>query len=219
MESRLQLGDMGVFRCEPSGPPKAGLVLLQEIFGVNAHIREVARRWAGFGYDVAAPSLFDPVERDFEIGYTREEAARAYPIIEKLTWEGALREVQATIDFLRAENDRVHVMGYCYGGSLAFLAATRLHGLDKAVSYYGRKIAVSPDDRAEKAHVPVVFHFGRHDAHIPMEDVEKLRAAQAPAPVYVYDAGHGFNCSHRADYDEASARLAEQRTLAFFEDV
>lgn len=213
MESRLQLGDFGVFRSEPASRPTAGLVVLQEIFGVNSHIRDVCRRWAALGFDGLAPALFDPIERDVELGYTAEDKMKGVALMKSASLEKTLEGVQLAIDFLRTEHKRVFVVGYCWGGTLAFLASTRLRGLDGAVAYYGRLIA---DHAEEKPRVPVQFHYGRKDPSIPPENIEKVRSHQAGSDIFLYDAGHGFNCDQRADYDGPSAKLAEQRALAFF---
>lgn len=212
MESRLQLGDFGLFRCEPAVTPKAGIVVVQEIFGLNSHIRDVCRRWASFGYDVAAPALFDPIEKNVELGYDAESKAKGVELMKRSGLERPLEGVQRAIDFLAHENQRVFVIGYCWGGTLAFLAAARLRGVEKAVAYYGRLIV---DHAQEKPKKPVLYHYGKFDPSIPPENVEKVRAARPEGEIFVYEAGHGFNCDQRADYDEKAARLAEERTLAF----
>lgn len=211
--TNVQLGDFGVFHVKPSSP-RAGLVVLQEIFGVNEHVRSVARHWAELGFETAAPALFDPVEKGVELGYGADAVATGRALMEKLGWEKALEGVAKSAEFLHGQgHDKVFVIGYCWGGSVAFRAATRLRGLTAASCYYGRHIHAF---RHEKTLIPTIFHYGSQDPSIPMSDVEDVRAAQPGNPVYVYDAGHGFNRDVGDHYDAAAAALAERRTLELF---
>lgn len=209
----------GVYEALPEGQPKGGVVVVQEIFGVNAHIREVAEGYAAAGYAALAPALFDRVERDVELGYDAEGMGRGRDIaFGSLAREDALRDIQATVEEA-AKYGRVGVVGYCYGGLMAYLAACQVDGIACASAYYGGGIAAEFDraDGARAPKCPLILHFGELDAHIPMTDVDKIRQALSDVPVHVYDADHGFNCDHRASHHAASAALARQRTIALLE--
>jgi carboxymethylenebutenolidase len=196
----------------PDGKPRGGVVVIQEIFGVNAHIRSVADRFASHGYAALAPALFDPVEADVELDYTPEGIARGREFVTAIGFDGALDSVDAAARFLRAKNPPIAAIGYCWGGSLAFLANTRL-GLP-AVSYYGARTIPFVNERAQAA---LLFHFGERDGSIPPADIATIRAAHPQADVHVWPAGHGFNCDQRADYDAASAEKALAVTLEFLQ--
>jgi carboxymethylenebutenolidase len=202
------------YRAEPVGTPKGGLVVLQEIFGVNAHIRSVADRFAAEGYLVIAPALFDRVEAGVELGYT-DDFPRAISLVQSVDHDKTLLDVAAAVD-AASEGGKVGVVGYCWGGSLAYAAACFTPGVSSAVGYYGGNIVSSLGARPK---VPLMLHFGEHDDHIPMSDVETIKAALPDVPVYTYDAGHGFNCDVRASFDAASAAQALERTLAFLSDT
>ncbi len=196
----------------PSGEPFAGLVVIQEIFGVNAHIRSVADGYARDGFFAVAPALFDRIQPSIELDYQGEDMQKAMSLIPRLNMEKALADVAACIDFAASSTGKkVGVVGFCWGGSLAWLAATRLHPA-VAVGYYGGQIG---NYATETLSAPAMLHFGRQDTHIPPEVVEKVRAAHPEVEIYWYDAGHGFNCDARASHDAAAAREARQRTLAF----
>ncbi|MFW6093907.1 MAG: dienelactone hydrolase family protein [Pseudomonadota bacterium] len=204
---------LGAYRAQPDGEPKGAVVVIQEIFGVNAHIREVADGFAKEGYVAIAPQIFDRVERDLELGYEEADMGRGIEIaFRALDHELALQDIEAAVD-AAALHGRVGVVGYCFGGLLAWRAACDVPGLSAAVSYYGGGVAGEAERRPR---CPVMMHFGERDAHIPMSDVEKIRAAQPDAAIFVYPADHGFNCDHRASHDPRSARLALERTLDFF---
>ncbi len=204
---------LGAYRAAPAGEPNGAVVVIQEIFGVNDHIRAVADGYAEAGYVALAPQIFDRVERDVELGYGEADLARGIEIaFQKLDHGLALQDLQAAVE-TAAVSGRVGVVGYCFGGLLAWRAACDLSGLAAAVSYYGGGVAREADRRPR---CPVMMHFGEKDAHIPLSDVEAVRAAQPDAQIFVYPADHGFNCDHRASYDAESARLARERTLAFF---
>lgn len=204
------------YRADPAGKPRGGLVIGQEIFGVNEHIRSVADRFAQAGYLAIAPGLFDRVEPNVQLGYTGEDANRGKTIKQQLTLDNALKDVQAAIA-VAAEAGKVGIVGYCWGGTLAWASAARLDGLSVAVAYYGGEIATVLLN--EKPRIPTLAHFGELDSNIPQTDVEKIRAAHPQVPVHVYPgAGHGFNCSMRGSYHEASANLALERTLAFLNE-
>jgi carboxymethylenebutenolidase len=203
---------IGAYRSAPADEPKGGMVVLQEIFGVNHHIRAVADRYAAAGYLAIAPALFDRVEPGVELGYGQADRPRAMEIRGKTKLEETLADIEAAIA-LAGAGGRVGVVGYCWGGTLAWAAATRLSGISAAVGYYGGGIAGMLD---EQPRAPVMLHFGERDKHIPLSDVEKIRAAHPEIPVFVYPADHGFNCDERESYDAASAKEAQARTFAFF---
>jgi carboxymethylenebutenolidase len=218
MGNRIQLRSqdgfaLGAYRAEPDGTPRGAVVVIQEIFGVNDHIREVADGYARDGYVAIAPQIFDRVERDVELGYQEADLGRGVEIaFQKLDHKLALQDLQAAVD-AAAAHGKVGVVGYCFGGLLTWRAACELSGIDAAVAYYGGGI-VREADRQPRC--PVVMHFGEKDAHIPMKDVDTIKAAQRDVRIFVYPADHGFNCDHRASYDAESADLARQRTLEFF---
>ena len=203
----------GVYEALPTGEPRGAVVVVQEIFGVNAHIREVADGFAADGYAALAPALFDRIERDVELGYDDDGVRRGRALaFNDEGRENTLRDLQASVEEA-GKYGEVGMVGYCYGGLMTWLAACELDGIAGASAYYGGGIAGALE-RAPKC--PLIMHFGALDAHIPLADVEKIKAAVPDVPVYVYDADHGFNCDHRASHDAAAAALARQRTLAFF---
>lgn len=202
---------IGAYRAEPPGTARGGIVVLQEIFGVNAHIRAVADRFANLGYLAVAPALFDRVKPGMELGYTGEDIKVGGSTQKQTKPEDTLQDVQAAIHEAAAAG-KVGVVGYCWGGTLAYAAAARLSGVTAAVGYYGGGIASQLET---KPRVPVLLHFGENDAHIPLSDVDTIRAALPDVPIYTYPAGHGFNCDQRGSFDKASADLASSRTLEF----
>lgn len=210
----LEAGDghrLSGYQADPVMEPKGALVVIQEIFGVNSHIRAVADGFASDGYIALAPALFDRVGPGIELGYTPEDVETGREIRAKIDHDDAVRDMEAAVKALSGH--RVGVVGYCWGGSLAWNAATRLDGVNAAVGYYGGMI---PDMAGEKPKHPVMLHFGETDQSIPMDGVRKVMAAHPDVPVHVYPAGHGFNCDQRGSYDAGSATLARQRTLEFF---
>ncbi len=206
--------DMAAYRADPSGPARGGLVIVQEIFGVNAHIRSVADGYAADGYVAIAPALFDRIERGVELGYEEDGRTRGRAIRADIAWDDAVKDVAAAVAALSGM--KVGVVGYCWGGSLAWLAATRIAGISASVGYYGGQIK---DFRDETPKCPVMLHFGTEDASIPMDAVEAINAAQPDIPIHIYQgAGHGFNCDHRGSYHAEAAATARQRTLAFLRE-
>lgn len=206
--------EFGAYRAEPAGAPRGAVVVLQEIFGVNSHIRAVADVYAAEGYLALAPQIFDRVAPDIELGYGQEDLGRGVELaFQKLDHEATLADIGATVDAAGASGLRVGVVGYCFGGLLAWRAACGLDGVAAAVCYYGGGIARERDRRAR---CPVMMHFGERDAHIPLEDVDSIRAAQPDARIFVYPADHGFNCDQRDSFDAPSADQARARTLEFF---
>lgn len=198
---------------QPAGRPKGGVVVIQEIFGVNDHIRTVCDRFAVQGYTAIAPAIFDRVEPNFQSGYSPEEVAVARKFVANPDFAAFLRDTQAAIDAVKPIGP-VGVIGFCLGGSIAFLAATRLHGITAAIGYYGGAVARFADETPK---VPTLLHYGEKDQGIPLSDVEAVRAKRPEVEIFVYPgAQHGFNCDQRASYDKPSADLARQRSLAFF---
>jgi carboxymethylenebutenolidase len=194
----------------PAGTARGAILVLQEIFGVNAHIRAVADGFAAAGYVAIAPSLFDRVKRGVELGYTPADVELGRGYVAQLKEEQLLRDMLASLNVVKHAGP-VAAIGYCWGGSLAYLAACELP-VRCAVSYYGTRTVQLLD---RKPRVPVQYHFGAKDKTIPPENIEKIRAADPRGEFHVYDADHGFNCDHRAAYDAAAAQLARERTLAF----
>jgi carboxymethylenebutenolidase len=205
---------LGVYRAEPSGRTRGGLVIAQEIFGVNSHIRAICDGFAEDGYLAVAPALFDRVERGVELGYQTDDIARGRKLREPISLEQALLDVEAAKGELAAAG-KVGVVGYCWGGSIAWVAATRSDGFAATVGYYGGSV---PDLANEQPTCPVLMHVGEQDQSIPIGGVEKVRAAHPDLPVYLYPAGHGLNCDHRGSYHAESARRARERTLAFLHE-
>lgn len=206
-------GPVRAWLARPDAPPQSAVVVVQEIFGVNAHIRAVADRFAAAGFTAMAPSLFDPVQPEVELHYDAEGVARGRDYAASLGFERALHIVSAASRWLHESGHRVAAVGFCWGGTVAMLANTRLHM--PSVTYYGGR---SVPFLGEPARAPMLFHFGAHDPLIPPEDVDKHRLHHPEAAIHVYPAGHGFNCDQRADYDADSATLAWERTLAFLRE-
>lgn len=207
-------GDIGAWRADPQGAPRGGLVVVQEIFGVNAHMRSVADRFAAAGYAALAPALFDPVETGVELGYDQDGFAKGRELVNALGLDRAVDIVSAAGKLLQNEGLKVGVVGYCWGGTVAFLSNTRL-GLP-AVSYYGARTVPFLD---ETLRAPMMFHFGEKDGSITQSDIAAHREKQPEASVHVYPAGHAFNRDVDTHaYHAESAALALERTLAFFEE-
>ncbi len=203
--------ELGIYRAEPAGAPRGALVIAQEIFGVNSHIRAVCDDYAGQGYLAVAPALFDRVERDVELSYTSDDIARGRALREPVSLDDALADIDVAAKEVAAAG-RIGVVGYCWGGTLAWVAATRSKTFAAAVGYYGGGVAGLAE---EQPNCPVQLHFGDQDQSIPMDDVRRLQKAHPEIPIFIYPAGHGFNCDQRQSYHADSARLARERTLAF----
>lgn len=199
------------YLAEPDDQPKGALVVIQEIFGVNSHIRSVADGFAQDGYLALAPAMFDRIGPGIELGYTPDDIEKGREIRAKIDHDDAVRDMNAAVKALSGQ--RIGVVGYCWGGSLAWNAATRLDGVSAAVGYYGGMV---PDMADEQPRCPVMLHFGENDQSIPMEGVNKVIAAHPDIPIHIYPAGHGFNCDQRGSFDAESAKLARERTIAFF---
>ena len=203
---------LDAYVAKPLGDPIAALVVIQEVFGVNAHIRSVADGYAKDGFFAVAPALFDRFERGVELKYEGEDMQKAMAFAKKLNMDDLLKDTTAAVAYARRQTGKkTGIIGYCLGGSIAWLAACRLK-IDAAVGYYGGQIA---QHVSEQPKCPVMLHFGKQDTHIPQEAVAKIQAAHPEVQIYLYDAGHGFDCDMRASYDAASAKVARERSLPF----
>jgi carboxymethylenebutenolidase len=203
---------LSAYRATSAGTPRGALVIVQEIFGVNSHIKRVCDGFAADGYVALAPALFDRVEPGYATGYTQDDVERGRNVRQKLGWDVMMIDVRAAVEELKKTGLEVGVVGYCMGGSVAWLAATRVPGVAAAVGYYGGAVA---EFATETPRCPVLLHVGETDASIPREHWDTIRAAQPTVPMHVYPAGHGFNCDERGSYHEPSARLARERTIDF----
>lgn len=202
--------EVSAYHAKPTDARRGGLLLIQEIFGITDHIRELADAFAEDGYETIAPAFYDRLEPGFAADYSQEAIANGVDYSQKTPWDQVAGDAQGAIDLL---SPPVFVTGFCWGGAATWLAACRCDGLSAAAAFYGRRITELND---ETPTVPTILHFGKTDASIPMERVEEIRAAHPDVPIYLYDAGHGFVSDRRADYDADSARLARLRTLAHF---
>ncbi len=210
---RLEATDghkLNAYLARPSGSTLAGLVVAQEIFGVNSHIRAVVDGFAERGYLTIAPALFDRKERDVELAYEGEDLAKGRALRSEIPWDAVMLDMAAAIDAVN-EAGKVGTVGYCWGGSVAWLTACRLP-VAAAVGYYGGQIY---EHRHETPNCLTLLHFGEHDAMIPMDQVEEIRRLHPEVQVRSYPADHGFNCDHRDSYHEESAALALERSLDF----
>ena len=208
---------LAAYRADPpgtgatAGKPRGGLVVIQEIFGVNRHIKQVADGYAADGYVAIAPAMFDRVRKNVDLGYTPDDIAKGRDIRTKVTTDMAMKDVQAAVKEA-AEAGKVGIVGYCWGGFVTWMAATNVSGLSCAVPYYGGGIL---DNANLEPKVPVMGHFGDKDQHIPVDGVRKLAEKHKKQQIFIYEADHGFNCDHRGSYNAPAAKLARERTLAF----
>ncbi|MBR0898359.1 dienelactone hydrolase family protein [Bradyrhizobium tropiciagri] len=213
---RLKAADgfeLGAYRADPTSALKGAVVVIQEIFGVNHHIRSVCDRLAKEGYVAIAPSIFDRITPNFQSGYSPDEVAEARKFVANPDFAAMLRDSQAAIDAVKSAGP-VGIIGFCLGGSIAYAAATKLSGLSAAIGYYGGAIIRFADD---KPAVPTQLHFGEKDAGIPLSDVETIKSKRPEVEVFIYPgAQHGFHCDERASYDKASADIAWPRSMEFF---
>jgi carboxymethylenebutenolidase len=209
---RLRAADgheLEVYVAEPDGPARAGLVVVQEIFGITEHIKRVADGYAAEGFRAIAPAMFDRIEPGIVLDYTDVPAGRAY--MQRLKWPDTLADIDAAVAAVRGHG-RVGVVGFCWGGSVAHAAAARLD-IDAAVAYYGGQIARMLD---QQPRCPIMYHFGEQDHAIPMSDVRQIGETVRGAIVHVYPgAGHGFSCEDRQSFEPAAAKLARQRSVEF----
>ncbi len=213
----LTAGDghtLDAYKATPQDAPRGGLIVVQEIFGVNHHIRAVADGYAADGYVALAPAMFDRTERGVELGYDQDGMAKGRGLMAGLDWDTAMLDVKAAAAEL-GDAGKVGLVGYCWGGSVAWVAGVRA-GLDCTIGYYGGKVI---DFVGEQPTCPVMLHVGDQDHGIPIDDVEKIKAAHPEVPVHRYaEAGHGFSCDERASYHAESAATARERTLAFLQE-
>ncbi|MCA9677640.1 MAG: dienelactone hydrolase family protein [Kofleriaceae bacterium] len=200
----------GAHQVAARGARRGSVVVIQEIFGVTEHIRERCDVFAGAGYDVLAPSLFDRIERGFLVPFDVHGVQRGRDAVEASPWPQVMSDVQTTIDALTPP---VSIVGFCYGGAVAWLAAARCTGLVGASAFYGRLINSLLDDAPQ---VPIILHYGARDPGIPPAAVDEVRARYPDLPVHLYEAGHGFCRQGSSDHDAASCALATDRTLALF---
>lgn len=210
IDSRHDGFKLAALSARASGETRGGVVVIQEIFGLTDHVADMCARFAAAGYDALAPGLYERIERGFhaetnEAGFAKGRAAAA-----SSPWEQVVGDVQAAIDALPAPR---FITGFCYGGAVSWVAAARCAGLSAASSFYGRMIV---DLLHETPKVPIMLHYGSHDPAIPPENVEAVRRAAPDAPLYMYDAGHGFCRKASPDYHEPSCALALRRTLDWF---
>lgn len=203
--------EFSAYKADANGVSQGGLVVVQEIFGVNEHIRSVCDRFAEKGFNCIAPALFDRIERNLELGYSADDVARGRELKTASPDAPALLDVTAALDALPAGGRGI--VGYCWGGYISWISATTLDGLDAAVCYYGGGIHTKAEEAPK---CPTMLHFGERDAHITPEHVQTVRENHPDLPILMYDADHGFNCDMRGSYDKASATLALDRTVDFF---
>ena len=202
------------WQASPAGEARGAVVIAPEIFGVNSHIRSVAEGYAADGYYALAPALFDRVQRDYDTGYTAEDVEAGKAIMEKVSIDAALADVKACVEHCKRAG-KVGLVGYCWGGTIAWVGAARLEGLACAVAYYGGGI---PDFADEQPECPVMFHFAEQDKRPTLAQAREIAAAHPEAIAHFYPAGHGFNCDQRGSYHAESARLARERALAFLRE-
>jgi len=201
------------YKADAEGTARGGVVVIQEIFGVNEHIRDVCDQFAEEGFAVIAPALFDRIEPGIELEYDEAGVARGRELKTESGWDGPLLDIKAAMEALPGD---IAVVGYCWGGSLAWLAATRLSGVACVSCYYGGQIH---EFREEHPRCPVMMHFGEKDDAIPLEHVEDIQEVQFEVPVFTYPAGHGFNCDKRGSHHAESAATAQTRTVELFHSI
>ena len=203
---------LGAWRADPEGEVRGGVVVIQEIFGVNAHIRDVCERFAALGYAAIAPALFDRIEPGYEAGYSPEEVERGRAFLADIDWDAFMRDTDAARAAL-ASTGKVGVVGFCLGGVVAFLVATRLDGVSCAVGYYGGRIDAFSQ---EVPRCPTQLHYDTEDSGIPMSNVETVQANRPDCDIHVHEgAGHGFNCDLRASFHPQAAASAWESTTAW----
>lgn len=201
------------YRAEPNGTPRGAVVVAPEIFGINSHIRGVADGYAADGFVAIAPALFDRVQRNYETGYSQEEIQAGIALMQQIDIAQAMMDVRAAVEHAKAAG-KVGIIGYCWGGTVAWVAASRVPGLACAVPYYGGGVANYIDEQPE---CPVMFHFGEQDTHPTPEQAKAVAAAHPQTEAHFYPAGHGFNCDQRGSFDAASSALARERTVQFLQ--
>lgn len=204
---------LAAYRAEPAGKARGAVVVIQEIFGVNKHIKSVADGYAADGYLVIAPSMFDRVKRGYDTGYSQPEIEAGVALMQKLDWKQSMQDAAAALEAAKAAG-KVGFVGYCWGGTVAWVAAARLSGLACAVPYYGGGM---PGFIGEKPKCPTLCHFGEEDKSPSLEQAKEIARAHPEITAHFYKgAGHGFNCDHRPSFNAEASKLARQRTLEFF---
>ena len=204
---------LSAYRADPAGSPRGALVVAQEIFGINSHIRSVCDGFAADGYLAIAPALFDRYQPGFEVGYSPEDIAKGRELKGRANIDAALNDVGAARDVAAAAG-KVGVVGYCWGGYVAWMAASRVAGFACAVPYYGGGMLEAVGEHPK---CPVIAHFGERDTGIPVDGVRKFAGAHPEIQVHIYAADHGFNCDQRGSYNAPAAKLARERTLSFLQ--
>jgi len=203
----------GAYRAEPAGKPKGGLIVVMEIFGVNSHIRKVTDEYAADGYLAIAPAMFDRAQRGLDVGYTPQDMEIARGLMQKINFADAIKDVEAAMQHI-ASAGKTSIVGFCWGGSVAWKSACNVRGLSCAIPYYGGAI---PSMIAEQPKCPVLCHWGETDQSISLADVDTIKQKRPDIEVHVYPAGHGFSCDARASYHEPSHKQALERTLAWLQ--
>ena len=207
---------LAAYRADPTGAnaakPRGAIVVIQEIFGVNSHIKSVADGYAADGYVAIAPAMFDRVQKGFDVGYTPPDIEKGREMRAKITIDMAMKDAQAAVNEAKKAG-KVGIVGYCWGGLVAWMASAKVSGLSAAVPYYGGGILDNADIEPK---VPVMGHFGEKDGMIPVEGVKKLAEKHKKQQIFIYAADHGFNCDQRGSYNAPSAKQARERTLEFF---
>ena len=207
--------ELGAYRADPTGTPKGGIVVIQEIFGVNHHIKNICDQYAKEGYACIAPAIYDRAERDVELGYDEDARKKGFGLRQKIDWPVILADVEAARAELEKSNvGKIGIIGYCFGGSVVWKACVELNGFSAGVSFYGGDVTKSKE---LKAKCPVQFHFGSEDQGIPLAGVEEFKKAHPEAPVHIYQgAGHGFTCDERGSFHKEAADTSKKRALEFF---
>ena len=201
------------YRADPAGKPRGAIVVIQEIFGVNSHIKSVADGYAADGYLAIAPAMYDRVKKSYDTGYSQDEIQAGLKIMQGLDWNNTMKDVTAAIEAAKSAG-KVGIVGYCWGGTVAWVAAARLPGLAASVPYYGGGM---PGFIGEKPKVPVMCNFGEQDQSPTLEQAKAIAKAHPEMTAHYYPgAGHGFNCDQRGSYNAAASKQARERTLAFF---
>ena len=204
---------LAAYRADPAGKPRGGIVVIQEIFGVNSHIKSVADGYAADGYVAIAPAMYDRVQKNYETGYSQDEIQAGLKIMQGLNWDNTMRDVAAAVEEAKKAG-KVGIVGYCWGGTVAWRAAASTSGLACAVPYYGGGM---PNFINEKPKVPVMAHFGEQDQSPTLDQAKAIaKAHPGIAANYYPGAGHGFNCDQRGSYNAEASKLARSRTLEFF---
>jgi carboxymethylenebutenolidase len=204
---------LAAYRADPAGKARGAVVVIQEIFGVNSHIKSVVDGFAADGYVAIAPAMYDRVQRNYETGYSPDEIQAGLKIMQGLDWDNTMKDVTAAVGAVKSAG-KVGIVGYCWGGTVAWVAAARIPGLAASVPYYGGGI---PNFIGEKPKVPVMFNFGEADQSPTVEQAKKVAAAHPSTAAHYYPgAGHGFNCDQRGSYNAAASKQARERTVDFF---